>query len=254
MPDRWVSVRMLRECIRRLNRGYRAVPGGVLRRWWITLAAGLAGVFVLTIALVVIGRRLETSGALDWEDPALRGLVEDAPVAFNTAIWMDAAGNGLVLWLGILTFAALASWQGLALRALTLLVGFTAAYVPFVTGWLLWKRARPLVVEGGIATPGALSSFPSGHVVQAVVAFGILAHLWASTSKSRGEALLAWLIAAAGVAAVVVARLRLGAHWPTDILAGAILGVAWLAVLVVALRRAESAESGRIRVNQAESS
>lgn len=241
MPEGWVSVRMLRECIRRLNRGYRAVPPGVLRRWWITLAAGLTAVFVLTLALVVIGQRLEMTGALDWEGPALRGFVDAAPVTFNTAIWMDAAGNGLVLWLGILTFAALASWHGLALRALTLLVGFTAAYVPFVTGWLLWKRARPLEVAGGIATPGALSSFPSGHVVQAVVAFGILAHLWASTTRSRGEALLAWLIAAAGVASVVVARLRLGAHWPTDILAGALLGAAWLAVLILALRRAEAA-------------
>ena len=235
---------MLRKCIRRLNRGYGVVPPAVLRRWWITLAAGLAAVFALTIALTVIGQRMDRSGALDWEEPALRGFVADAPVTFNTAIWMDAAGNGLVLWLGILTFAALASWHGLALRALTLLVGFTAAYVPFVTGWLLWQRARPLVVEGGIATPGALSSFPSGHVVQAVVAFGILAHLWASTSKSRGEALLAGLIATAGVAAVVVARLRLGAHWPTDILAGAILGAAWLAVLLGALRRAEAGESG----------
>ncbi|HYR06471.1 MAG TPA: phosphatase PAP2 family protein [Longimicrobium sp.] len=240
MPDRWVSVRMLRECIRRLNRGYRAVPPDVLRRWWITLAVGLAAVWVLTLAMVWMGARLETTPVLDWEEPALRRFVAAAPVTFNTAIWMDAAGNGLVLWLGVLTFAALSAWQGLALRALTLLVGFTAAYVPFVTGWLLWRRARPLVVEGGIATPGALSSFPSGHVVQAVVAFGILAHLWASTTRSRGEALLAWSIAAAGVAAVVIARLRLGAHWPTDILAGAVLGAAWLAVLVVALRRAEA--------------
>lgn len=239
MREGWVSARMLRECIRRLNRGYRAVHPAVLRRWWITLAAGMAVVFLLTLAMVAAGTRLEASGALDWEERALRGFVDAAPVTFNTAIWMDAGGNGLVLWLGILTFAALAAWQGLALRALTLLVGFTAAYAPFVTGWLLWRRARPLVVEGGIATPGSLSSFPSGHVVQAVVAFGTLAYLWSSTTRSRAEALLAWLIAAAGVAAVMVARLRLGAHWPTDIAAGAVMGASWLAVLIVALRRAE---------------
>lgn len=240
MPDRWVSVRLLRECIRRLNRGYRVLPPGVLRQWWTTLAVALAAVLALTIALVMIGQRLESKGALEWEGRALRRFVADAPVTFNTAIWMDAAGNGLVLWLGVLTFAALAAWQGLALRALTLLVGFTAAYVPFVAGWLLWRRARPMEVEGGIATPGALASFPSGHVVQAVVAFGILAHLWASRTQSRGEAALAWFIAAAGVAAVVVARLRLGAHWPTDIAAAAILGGAWTAVLIIALRRAEA--------------
>lgn len=241
MADGWVSVRLMRECIRRLNRGYRALSPRVLARWWRTLGVGMAAVFALTLVLVWIGTRLQASGALAWERRGLREFVVAAPVTFNTAIWMDAAGNGLVLWLGVLFFAALAAWHGQTLRALTLLVGFTAAYVPFVAGWLLWRRARPLEVEGGIATPGALSSFPSGHVVQAVVAFGVLAHLWASTTRRRGEALLAWLIAAAGVAAVGVARLRLGAHWPTDVLAGLLLGGAWLAVLLAALRRAETA-------------
>ena len=236
----WVSVRLLRECSRRLNRAYRSIPPPVLRRWWWTLAGGMLGVILLTLALVAIGTRLEASGALAWERGALRDFVAVAPVTFNTAIWMDAAGNGLVLWLGILTFAALAAWNGLALRALTLLVGFTAAYVPFVAGWLLWKRSRPVEVAAGIATPGGLHSFPSGHVVQAVVAFGTLAYLWASATRSRAEALLAWLIAVAGVAAVAIARLRLGAHWPTDVAAGALLGTAWVAVLVLALRRAEA--------------
>lgn len=236
----WVSLRLLRECSRRLNQGYRSLPPPVLRRWWWTLAGGMVGVILLTVALVAIGIRLEARGALAWERGALRNFVAAAPVTFNTAIWMDAAGNGLVLWLGILTFAALAAWNGLALRALTLLVGFTAAYVPFVAGWLLWQRTRPVEVAAGIATPGALHSFPSGHVVQAVVAFGTLAYLWSSATRSRAEAVLAWLIAIAGVAAVVVARLRLGAHWPTDIAAAALLGAAWVAVLVLALRRAEA--------------
>jgi membrane-associated phospholipid phosphatase len=34
--------------------------------------------------------------------------------------------------------------------------------------------------------------------------------------------------------------MRLGAHWPTDVFAGAVVGVAWLGVSIVALRRAEA--------------
>ena len=65
---------MLRECIRRLNRGYRAVDPGVLRRWWITLAAGMAVVFALALAMVAAGAQLEASGALAWEGRALRAV------------------------------------------------------------------------------------------------------------------------------------------------------------------------------------
>ena len=32
-------------------------------------------------------------------------------------------------------------------------IPIAAGVLYFVTGWLLWRRARPLLVEGGIATP-----------------------------------------------------------------------------------------------------
>jgi membrane-associated phospholipid phosphatase len=45
------------------------------------------------------------------------------------------------------------------------------------------------------------------------------------------------------VTLVSVARVRLGSHWPCDIVAGAVLGVAWLSVVIIAFRRAELSAS-----------
>jgi membrane-associated phospholipid phosphatase len=107
-------------------------------------------------------------------------------------------------------------------------------------GWLLWGRARPDLVAGGIAAPG-LHSFPSGHILHTVAVYGFLAYLWCRATSSWAERALVVILYLAFNLAVAVARLVLGAHWPSDTLAGALIGLVWLLVGIVALRRAEAA-------------
>ncbi len=85
-------------------------------------------------------------------------------------------------------------------------------------------RARPSAVDAGaffkefpcIPAPYALASFPSGHATT-VFALAAVLSLW----YPRWTA--AWL----GLAAVVGwSRIALGAHFPSDVLAGAVLGSA----------------------------
>lgn len=229
----WRSWRLLRDTIGRLHRGYEAVPRAARRRWWRAMAVGAALLQLLALGLVLATRRLESAGALGWEAGVVRWFARSAPFSFNTAMWLEGIANGFVLWAVMLLGGAVAARRGRPFLALSFLVGYSAAYLPILTGWLAWERERPHLIAGGIADPGGIfHSFPSGHMVQATFAYGLLLWLWRRASGSateRAAIVLLFLLLALVVGA---GRVRVGAHWPTDVAAGFVLGVAWLAVVV----------------------
>lgn len=101
---------------------------------------------------------------------------------------------------------------------------------------LFISRARPFTVIGDLhnlvdTAPGEnLQSFPSGH---AIFFFAL-----AMAAYRYDHKLGRWLFA--GAAVMGVARVIVGTHWPSDILGGAILGIAigWATVQYIpALRR-----------------
>jgi undecaprenyl-diphosphatase len=101
----------------------------------------------------------------------------------------------------------------------------TLAFITIAGGRLLAfvvktsiDRPRPPLADHLVAVHSA--SFPSEHAFNAVVTYGLLALL----SGSR----LAYLAAVAIAALIGLSRIVLGVHWPTDVIAGWSLGVAWL--------------------------
>jgi membrane-associated phospholipid phosphatase len=79
-------------------------------------------------------------------------------------------------------------------------------------------------------------SFPSGHTLNASVVAGIVAYLLVLRQLRRSTRVLTYVIAIAFVATVSLSRVYLGHHWLTDVLAGWLLALAWLALIVVAHR------------------
>jgi undecaprenyl-diphosphatase len=90
---------------------------------------------------------------------------------------------------------------------------------------LFFDRARPSVFEW--ETHAASSSFPSGHAMSATVVYGTVAYLLARLQKHRWARAITLLLAVIMVALICLTRLYLGVHYPSDVLGGIIVGLAW---------------------------
>jgi undecaprenyl-diphosphatase len=105
-------------------------------------------------------------------------------------------------------------------------------------------RVRPAPTQLRVEEHLPSSSFPAGHVLDFTAFAGILACLallrMRSAPARRGIATLLVLLAAL----MGVARIRSGEHWPSDVLGGALLGLAWLAATMLVHSAEERRRAG----------
>lgn len=90
-------------------------------------------------------------------------------------------------------------------------------------------RTRPIVSQPLVHEPGA--SFPSGHAQAAIVGFGMLL-IVCLPGLTRLWRRVAVTVAALLVLLIGFSRVALAAHFVSDVVAGFVLGAAWLAAMV----------------------
>ena len=97
----------------------------------------------------------------------------------------------------------------------------------------LVNRPRPTINQVLRVTehPGA-TSFPSGHVIFITISAAILMLCIGHRYLPRWALPIGWAFVAGLVIAVGVDRMYVGAHWPSDVLAGALIATAWLSFVV----------------------
>ena len=214
----------------------RRVAGGV--RDWLARQEGIALVAMLAVAaglfafaeladavvegdtrafdeFVLLGLR----SATDPSDPLGPRWLEEMMRDF-TAL----GGTGV---LALVTLAAAGFLVLTGKRRAAAAVGVAVLGGLLLSNALKWgfARPRPDLVPHGQAV--YTQSFPSSHAMLSAVVYLTLGALLARTQPRR-RAKLYFLSVAAFVAVLVGAsRVYLGVHWPTDVLAGWVVGAGW---------------------------
>jgi membrane-associated phospholipid phosphatase len=122
------------------------------------------------------------------------------------------------------------------LESIFILLTSTSSILNWIVKRLI-KRPRPtnelVTVVRVINEP----SFPSGHVMHYTNFFGLLIYLLATNWRSGKLRNLLIAICTLLIALIGPSRVYLGAHWPSDVMAGYIYGGLWFAGLMTVYLR-----------------
>ena len=153
----------------------------------------------------------------------------------------------------ILLVAIAATWRlsGVAVVPVFIALAVGGEKLIYLLTSLAVDRERPPVETVGETQ--ADTSFPSGHTASAITLYVGLA-LVLTLSRSVMARRLLIVVAAVIVALVGFARLYRGFHYPTDVAAGIVLGVGWLAVVHRSLLGRGRPDAGLDRSPEAEQS
>jgi undecaprenyl-diphosphatase len=217
--------------------GWKSETAGVsLRdRWplvWRDLGLFVLAYAVLTAAFTALGTLV--TGPLDTSVGAWDRRQIDRFVAARTprldevshaGSMMSETGVKIVVTLvaAAVMVAAWRRWEDTLLVASALILEASV----FITVTAIVGRARPDVLR--LDSSPVDSAFPSGHVAAAVV-YGAMAIIVARHSRRRWPVVLTVALVVAVSGTVAWARLYRGMHYPSDVVAGVLLGVASLYV------------------------
>ena len=104
----------------------------------------------------------------------------------------------------------------------------------------LIKRPRPTNELVTVARVINEPSFPSGHVMHYINFFGLLSYLLATNWRSGRLRNILIAICIALIAFVGPSRVYLGAHWPSDVMAGYLYGGLWFGGIMALYLRVKS--------------
>ncbi|GAC1520419.1 MAG: hypothetical protein NVS3B14_22250 [Ktedonobacteraceae bacterium] len=140
-----------------------------------------------------------------------------------------------------LTFSIAGIFWALRFRLEAIFVLLTSS--SGILNWIvkrLIKRPRPTSELVTVARVINEPSFPSGHVMHYINLFGLLDYLLATNWRSGRLRNILLTISTSLIVLIGPSRVYLGAHWPSDVMAGYVYGGLWFGGLMTIYLRIKS--------------
>jgi len=204
----------------------------------IFLLSGAAIAIVCTWAFSEIAQKVSAGTTQPFDDAVMRWIAAHQYKPVQSAMLeITSLGTGTVVAM-IVFVAAMFLWLNQHKHSAALLL--VATFGGLILDNLLkigFNRPRPHVFEWG--TYAMSSSFPSGHAMSSVIVYGTVAYLAARLQRNARSRWLTMCFAAFIIACICASRVYLGVHYPSDILAGLIIGLAWAGFCMAVLEAAQ---------------
>lgn len=211
------------------------------------LTVSLAGISLLVWAFsALLDAILDNEIIVRWDSAVDLAIHQHmTPPSLRVVDWVTQLGSPVAM--ALLGFAmAILLWRR-GLR--TICGGWIAAFVGGAALGQLLKtlvhRTRP--IYGATYLHGHSFSFPSGHAMGSIIGYGMLIflvyHSWHPRPLLRR---LTPAVAILLILAIGASRILLGVHYPSDVLGGWAIGLAWMWTCIAAIRIAESRHMDRV--------
>jgi len=174
---------------------------------------GAALLFVLVFSLIVIGSASQTDTTLF---SSLNGLAANSGIAILSSITTQFGSEVILALIGLSLYLLSSKDNTKILIGVVFAITLSDLVLSILKG--AYFRPRPYQVLSGVNLPigqDELSSFPSGHATRA---FAVAALITMQKGKKYAVVLLL-------STTVAVSRVIIGLHFPSDVLAGAFLGI-----------------------------
>jgi undecaprenyl-diphosphatase len=186
---------------------------------------GVAAVALL--GFLWLGRAVATGQTTPF-DTAVRETVHAWGSVWLTRLMVGITQFGTPRFLIIVTIVVgwrlsrIGRWRAAALLALST-IGMTALSESLK---VIYHRPRPSAFFG--YTEPMSYSYPSGHADTSICFYGMLVFIVSGHIKSDRRRLAVWVETAILILLIGCSRVYLGVHYPTDVIGGYCLGLAWL--------------------------
>ena len=202
------------------------------RRELAWLLVGLGGCILLFLFLALAGEVMEGETLAFDKKIVLAFRKADDPAtpigpAWITSVLLDLTSLGGPTILGLVVLSVI-GFLALQARYRTAFFIFVTAATGEIVSYAmksLFDRPRPTVVPH--LREAFSSSFPSGHAMQSAIIYLTLGAMLMRISEGRLTKIYCCTMAMLLTFLVGVSRVWLGVHYPTDVLAGWIIGLFW---------------------------